>query len=131
MIKTNTLVGLATAAVLAAAPALAADVKVGILGDITGPIESLAPPIVAGAQLAFDEVNAQGGILGGGKIVVVTGDPPATRRLPARPPTSWSILTRLLPSLVPSAPAPPSAPRLLPASRVALSRSLRRPRLRP
>lgn len=74
MIKTNTLVGLATAAVLAAAPALAADVKVGILGDITGPIESLAPPIVAGAQLAFDEVNAQGGILGGGKIVVVTGD---------------------------------------------------------
>ncbi len=48
---------------------------VGILGDITGPIESLAPPIVAGAQLAFDEVNAQGGILGGsGKLIVVTGD---------------------------------------------------------
>ena len=75
MINVNKFVGLAAvAAILAAAPALAADVKVGILGDITGPIESLAPPIVAGAQLAFDEVNAQGGILDGGKIVVVTGD---------------------------------------------------------
>jgi branched-chain amino acid transport system substrate-binding protein len=57
-----------------AAPAFAEDVKLGILGDLTGPIESLAPPIVAGAQLAFDHVNAQGGILGGGKIVSVTGD---------------------------------------------------------
>jgi branched-chain amino acid transport system substrate-binding protein len=56
-----------------AVPALAEDVKLGILGDITGPIESLAPPIVAGAQLAFDHVNAQGGILGG-QIVSVTGD---------------------------------------------------------
>lgn len=58
----------------AAVPALAEDVKLGILGDVTGPIESLAPPIVAGAQLAFDHVNAQGGILDGGKIVSVTGD---------------------------------------------------------
>lgn len=58
----------------AAVPALAEDVKLGILGDLTGPIESLAPPIVAGAQLAFDHVNAQGGILDGGKIVSVTGD---------------------------------------------------------
>ena len=69
------LLGLAVAAsVLAlAAPALAADVKLGILGDLTGPIESLAPPIVAGAQLAFDQVNAQGGLLDG-MIVTVTGD---------------------------------------------------------
>lgn len=63
------------ASVLAvAAPALAEDVTIGILGDITGPIESLSPPIVAGAQLAFDHVNAQGGILGGGQINSVTGD---------------------------------------------------------
>jgi branched-chain amino acid transport system substrate-binding protein len=75
MNNVNKLVGLtAVAAILAAAPAMAADVTVGILGDITGPIESLAPPIVAGAKLAFDEVNAQGGILDGGKINVVTGD---------------------------------------------------------
>ena len=70
----NKFVGLvAAAALFAASPVLAEDVKVGILGDLTGPIESLAPPIVAGAQLAFDQVNAQGGILGG-KLVSVTGD---------------------------------------------------------
>jgi branched-chain amino acid transport system substrate-binding protein len=75
MTKTKTLLGAAVAlsALIAAAPALAEDVKLGILGDLTGPIESLAPPIVAGAQLAFDEVNAQGGLLGG-KIITVTGD---------------------------------------------------------
>ncbi|MGN6488935.1 MAG: ABC transporter substrate-binding protein, partial [Devosia sp.] len=76
MTKTHSLLGLAVGAMVLglAVPALAEDVKIGILGDLTGPIESLAPPIVAGAQLAFDEVNAQGGILGGGKIVSVTGD---------------------------------------------------------
>lgn len=61
-------------AALAAGPAQAKDVKLGILGDITGPIESLAPPIVAAAQLAFAHVNAQGGILGGGTIIVIVGD---------------------------------------------------------
>lgn len=76
MKKTNKILSLAVAAAALglAVPALAEDVKLGILGDVTGPIESLAPPIVAGAQLAYDHVNAQGGILGGGKIVAVTGD---------------------------------------------------------
>lgn len=75
MINKKNILGLAiaTTALAIAVPALAEDVKLGILGDITGPIESLAPPIVAGAQLAFDHVNAQGGILGG-KIVTITGD---------------------------------------------------------
>ena len=76
MTKTNKILSLAVAASVAglAVPALAEDVKLGILGDITGPIESLAPPIVAGAQLAYDHVNAQGGILGGGQIISITGD---------------------------------------------------------
>lgn len=76
MKKTHSILGLAVGAMALglAAPVLAADVKIGILGDITGPIESLAGPIVAGAQLAFDHVNAQGGILDGGKIVSITGD---------------------------------------------------------
>ena len=76
MLNLKTLLTMAVAATTLsiAAPALAEDVKLGILGDLTGPIESLAPPIVAGAQLAFDQVNAQGGILGGSKIAVITGD---------------------------------------------------------
>src|SRR3954469_19421858 len=76
MLNLKTLLTMAVAATTLsiAAPALAEDVKLGILADLTGPIESLAPPIVAGAQLAFDEVNSQGGILRGGKIVVITRD---------------------------------------------------------
>jgi branched-chain amino acid transport system substrate-binding protein len=75
MIKSKSILTLAVAASVLglAVPALAQDVKLGILGDISGPIESLAPPIVAGAQLAYDHVNAQGGLLGG-QIVSVTGD---------------------------------------------------------
>src|SRR3569623_1994705 len=74
MINVNKIVGLvAAAAILAATPALAADVKVGILGDITGPIDALAGPIVKAAQTAFDDVNANGGILDG-KLVVSVGD---------------------------------------------------------
>jgi branched-chain amino acid transport system substrate-binding protein len=74
--KKSNILGLTVAATVLglAAPAVAQDVTLGILGDLTGPIESLAPPIVAGAQLAFDHVNAQGGILDGGKIVSVIGD---------------------------------------------------------
>ena len=42
MIKTHSLLGLAVGAMVLglAVPALAEDVKVGILGDLTGPIES-------------------------------------------------------------------------------------------
>ena len=74
MTKTSIL-GLAFAATMLglAAPAFAEDVKIGLLGDVTGPLESLAPPFVAGAQMAFDEVNASVGLLGG-KIVSITGD---------------------------------------------------------
>src|SRR5690606_29089145 len=58
----------------AASPALSQDVKLGFLGGLTGPIESMAPGIVAGAQLAVDQVNAQGGILDGGALSMITAD---------------------------------------------------------
>lgn len=76
MLNLKKTLSLAVAAgVLAAAmPAMAEDVKIGIVGDITGPIESMAGPIVAAAELAIKEVNEQGGILGGGKLTSVTAD---------------------------------------------------------
>ena len=49
-------------------------IKLGFLGGITGPIESLMPPIQAGAQLAIDEVNGAGGIGEGKMIELVVGD---------------------------------------------------------
>ena len=55
----------ATSVLGAAVPALGQDVKLGILMDMTGPIESMAPGIVAGGELAIAHVNEQGGILDG------------------------------------------------------------------
>jgi branched-chain amino acid transport system substrate-binding protein len=65
----------AGAAMLAAsAGAHADDVKIGFLGGFTGPIESLTPSIFKGAMLAVDQINEQGGLLGGDKIVMPQGD---------------------------------------------------------
>ncbi len=58
----------------AAAPALAQDVTLGFVGGFTGPIESLTPPIFAGAELAVEQVNAQGGILDGGELSIISAD---------------------------------------------------------
>jgi branched-chain amino acid transport system substrate-binding protein len=64
--KTLTLAAAATTLV-AAAPAIAQDTgaTIGFIGGFTGPIESLTPPIFAGAELVVQQVNEQGGILGG------------------------------------------------------------------
>lgn len=64
----------ATGTLVLAAPAIAQDVKIGFLGGLTGPIESMAPGIVAGANLAVEQVNAQGGILDGGTLTMITAD---------------------------------------------------------
>ncbi|MBI4048232.1 MAG: ABC transporter substrate-binding protein, partial [Devosia nanyangense] len=65
----------AAASVLAAAaPALADDVKLGFLADVTGPIAGFAGGMVSAGNLAVDQVNAQGGILGGQKLVSITAD---------------------------------------------------------
>lgn len=65
----------ASVAVAATAGAASAEeVKFGFLGGVTGPIESLVPPIIDGAKLAFDEVNEQGGLLGGMTATMVVAD---------------------------------------------------------
>ncbi|MCG6857702.1 MAG: ABC transporter substrate-binding protein [Salaquimonas sp.] len=62
------------AAAVISGPAMADDVKIGFLGGVTGPIESLVPPIIDGAQLAIRHINEQGGLLGGSNAVLVIGD---------------------------------------------------------
>lgn len=66
---------LAAAAALfgSSAVALAADTKIGILMDITGPIANFIPPIQNAANLAIMQVNNSGGLLDG-KAVAVYGD---------------------------------------------------------
>jgi len=62
------------ASALSLAGAAQAEVKIGFLGGFTGGIESLTPSIFAGAQLAVQQVNEQGGILGGQTLVMPSGD---------------------------------------------------------
>lgn len=50
-------------------------VKIGALGGITGPIESLAPPIIDAAQFAIQQVNDQGGFFeAGDQGEIIVGD---------------------------------------------------------
>ncbi|WP_150524783.1 ABC transporter substrate-binding protein [Roseibium sediminis] len=65
--------GLLTATALASAPAKA-DVKIGLIGGVSGPIAAMAPAMIDSAQLAISQVNEQGGILAGEKLIGVVGD---------------------------------------------------------
>lgn len=49
-------------------------VKVGIILGFTGPLETLAPDIAAGGELALKEINEAGGILDGRMVEPVRGD---------------------------------------------------------
>jgi len=54
--------------------AQADEIKVGMIMSFTGPLESLVPPMVDGAELAFNEANASGELLDGSTITLVKGD---------------------------------------------------------
>ena len=73
----RTIIIAATASLLATSAFAASHtdaIKLGFLGGITGPIESLMPPIQGGAQLAVDEVNGAGGIGEGSMIELFVTD---------------------------------------------------------
>lgn len=61
-----------------AAPAMAEDLKIGILFGFTGPIESLTPPMADAAELAMKEVSDSGLLLGGDTVTAVRGDSTCT-----------------------------------------------------
>ncbi len=64
----------AAAALLLAAPAMAQEVKLGFLADLTGPIAGFAPGMVDTGNLAIQNINDQGGVLGGQKLTSVVAD---------------------------------------------------------
>jgi branched-chain amino acid transport system substrate-binding protein len=66
---------IATAAsALMAGTAMAEEVKIGILIGFTGPIESLAPAMAAGAEMALKEMSDSGKFLDGSTLVPVRAD---------------------------------------------------------
>src|SRR2546423_15615558 len=60
---------------LAAAPALAADpIKIGHVAALSGASAQSGEAITRGIQVAIDEINAKGGLLGGRKLELVQRD---------------------------------------------------------
>ena len=72
MKKSLTVAALAASLVMGAQAA--ETIKVGVALGFTGPAESLAPAMAAGAELAMKEVSDSGALLGGAKVVPVRGD---------------------------------------------------------
>ena len=70
----KTLLSAAAVAALMTAPALAGEIKVGSVAGVTGPIAELVAPIVGGRNLAAEDINSQGGLLGGDTLVMVLSD---------------------------------------------------------
>ena len=64
----------ASALALMTGSAQAADINVGSVAGVTGPIAELVAPIVAGRNLAAEHVNAQGGLLGGDNYNLILSD---------------------------------------------------------
>src|SRR5690606_32706084 len=74
MLKKSLSLAVAAATLLAAAPVLADDVKIGFLADLTGGIAGFAPGMVDAGNLAIANVNDQGGLLDGKTLVSVVAD---------------------------------------------------------
>ena len=64
----------AAAALLIGAPAMAQDVKLGFLADLTGPIAGFAPGMVETGNIVLKTINEQGGILAGQNLTSVVAD---------------------------------------------------------
>ncbi len=70
---------LASAAIaLVAGAAGAEEIKLGVAVGFTGPLESLAPNMALGAEMAIAEVSNSGLLLGGSTVVAVRGDTTCT-----------------------------------------------------
>lgn len=75
----KTLLMLTTAACISfAGVAGAADIKVGALMGVTGPLANFIPPILNGARLAEADVNNGGGLLDGQTLKLVVADSQAS-----------------------------------------------------
>ncbi|MHA1113340.1 MAG: ABC transporter substrate-binding protein [Alphaproteobacteria bacterium] len=58
---------------IAGGPALAADTKIGALMPMTGALQAYGTTSLNGVKLAIEQINAQGGVLGG-KLRLAVGD---------------------------------------------------------
>ncbi|MCM2450342.1 branched-chain amino acid ABC transporter substrate-binding protein [Agrobacterium vitis] len=71
--KLHLLASAAFAALLAAAPAAHADITIGLMAPLTGPLAAIGAQIKNGTETAIADINAKGGIKGE-KLVLKTAD---------------------------------------------------------
>jgi branched-chain amino acid transport system substrate-binding protein len=71
--KTKLLASVAVAATLAFTPAAWADITIGLIAPLTGPVAAYGDQVKNGAQAAVDTINKNGGILGE-KVVLQLAD---------------------------------------------------------
>ncbi|MDR7144246.1 branched-chain amino acid ABC transporter substrate-binding protein [Rhizobium sp. BE258] len=69
----KTLTGATMLASLAFAPLAHADITIGLIAPLTGPVAAYGDQVKNGAQTAVDEINKNGGILGE-KVILKTAD---------------------------------------------------------
>ena len=71
--KTKLLAGVALAATLAFAPSAWADITIGLVAPLTGPVAAYGDQVKNGAEAAVETINKNGGILGE-KVVLKLAD---------------------------------------------------------
>src|SRR5690606_28519055 len=71
--KRKLLAGVAIAATLAFAPSAWADITIGLVAPLTGPVAAYGAQVKNGAEAAVDAINKNGGILGE-KVVLQLAD---------------------------------------------------------
>lgn len=72
--RNNLISALLVSTALGTAAPVFADVKIGLVGGITGAASGLAPEMYKAYELAVAQVNAQGGMMDGQKLVGVVAD---------------------------------------------------------
>nr|WP_299499738.1 branched-chain amino acid ABC transporter substrate-binding protein [uncultured Rhizobium sp.] len=72
--KFQLLAGAAFAALLAAAPAARADITIGLMAPLTGPLAAIGAQIKNGTETAIEEINKKGGVNGEQLILKVADD---------------------------------------------------------
>ena len=97
-LRRTLILSLALALALGGTAAGADTIKIGALMPLTGPLAPFGPSIVNGAQLAIDQINAAGGVLGK-QLELAVGDT-ATSPTVARDATSKLVNIDMVPAIV-------------------------------
>lgn len=72
--KFHLLAGAALAALVATAPAARAEIMIGLIAPLTGPLAAVGAQVKNGTETAIEEINKNGGVLGEQLVLKVTDD---------------------------------------------------------